>query len=826
MRFRTPRLFALLVLLAPALFAQDFSIRAIESAVNDRLYSLAEQQIWRALSLNRSLDEETELTLLLIRTLTGQQRFDEAVILADESENLLQQDAFIYWKAHALFEAGNFDLVFQTLENLPGDSEYAPPALRLQGRTQQAAGDLKKAEASYERFSKKFPDHADAEQNLLDLATVQLDRDRQSAAEQTMKELLEQFPDSQLADTVRLLLARRLIAEKKSKTMERAAGLLNELGANTNAHARLRLAAWMELSVLQQKDGQVAAASDALLQAESLTSENALLVRQKAARAHLMLGEGKTQPALDLFDEAIRIAATDELAAEVLVQKADVLLEQGNFTGAEAAFQAGLNVTLENSLMFRALKGKGWSLWEQKRYEESAVAFEQAASACSNAADCATEWIKAGDARLAAGQFSKAHEDYYRVTELPLDHPLKARAMYQSGIARLKADDLESALQHFREVETIDPAGEFAPRAALQQAAILKAKNQTDDALAQYRRIAGRYTNDLIRADALHRQGLLLFETARYADALNAFESVVDQYPDAVEAPQAFYMRGFCRYQQGDTAAALEVFDEFILKHPDSPWTPQVLFLTGEQAYNRGDYAQANITFLDIADRFPRHELGDDSLYWAASAQLQQDNFLDAFKLCTRLAKEYPNSELLLKTRFAQGEALSELGEFSRAILAYEEIIKTAPDSPLADRARGRLGDCLFTLGSTDPDRYNEALDAYQALYSRPMAPFELKLQALFKIARSEDKSGRTEKAFAHYMEAVYSIDGQPRPLSPDTVLWFTRAALEAASRQELLGNWNEAVHIYERIIQAGVPARDEANKQIQKIMQDHPEKF
>ena len=825
MKIRSPSLFAFLLLLAPALFAQDFSLRAIESAVNDGLYSLAEQQIWRALSLNRTLEEETDLNILLVRTLTGQKRFDEAVILAEESSHLEKQDAFDYWKAYALFAAGSYDRVFQTLEQMPEKSSFAPAALRLLGRARHAAKQLKEAEAVYEQFSKRFADDPDAEQNLLDLATVQLERNRPSAAEDTMKTLLEQFPESRLADTVRLLLARRLIAGGKKDELERASGLLKQLGANEHASARLRLSAWMELSALEQKTGQPGAASDALVQSEALTTENALLVRQKATRAHLKLDEDQPDEALKLFDEAVQAAINDDLSAEVLVQKAEVLLARNDFTGAEAAFQSVLNVTQRNDLKVRALKGKGWSLWEQKRYEESAIAFEQAANG-SPVEPFATEWVKVGDARLAAGQFEKAYIDYQAVTEMPTNHPLKARAMYQSGIAKLRAGDLDLAMQHFRCTETNYPASGFAPRAALQEAEILKQKNQTEAALKEYTRIAEQYTDQTVRASALHQRGLILFEASRTSEAEKAFESVVQEYPEAAETPQAFYMRGFCRHQLGDADTALKIFDEFIAKYPDSPWTPEVLFLTGELAYNRGDYPLANTTFLDIADRFPQHELSDDSLYWAASALLQQDNFLDAFKLYSRLAKEYPKSSLMLKTRFAQGEALSELGEFSRAILAYEEVIKASPDSPLADRARGRRGDCLFTLGSTEPARYNEALSAYQSLYNRPTVDFSLKLQALFKIARSEEKAGHADKAFAHYMEAVYSIDELKNPVPPEAVLWFTRSALEAAARLERQSRWKEAVTIYERIVAADVPAKEEAEKRILKIKQNHPEEF
>jgi len=211
---------------------------------------------------------------------------------------------------------------------------------------------------------------------------------------------------------------------------------------------------------------------------------------------------------------------------------------------------------------------------------------------------------------------------------------------------------------------------------------------------------------------------------------------------------------------------------------------------------------------------------------WAGNALLRQDNYLEAFSTYTRLAKEYPQSDLLLQARFAQGEALTELGEFSRAILAYEEIIKTAPDGPLADRARGRLGDCLFTLGATEPGRYQEALAAYQMLYKRPGTRFELKLQALYKMARCDDKTDQRDRAFTRYMEAVYSIAEQNTPLSPEAALWFTRAAFEAASMQEQKQNWKEAVHIYNRIVQAGVSAKNEAQKRMEQIQSEHAEEF
>ncbi len=827
MNFRPSKLWTLLLLLAPALFAQEpLSTRQIEAALEDELYPLAEQQTWEALSTQRTPDEESALTILLIRALAGQQKFNDAVILADESAGLPKQDAFAYWRARTLFEAGNSKSVIQTLEKIPEDSPYAPAVLRLKGRAELAAGDFKAAQKTFEAFREKFPADEDAAQNLIDLAGIHLEHGKKSDSTKFLHELLECFPNHVLANNARLELARQLIATGGKDELSEASALFAALGANESAHPRLRSAAWVNLSALEQRTGNSAGAAEALAKAEKLTGEAALRVRQKAARATLLVNENKTKEAFLLFDEAVKEAPDTAVAAGVLIQKAEALLKTQQFAAAEKAFQAGLDITVDPAEQTRAQTGKGWSLWEQKRYEESAAAFENATLKCAQPDSCVTALIKAGDARLAAAQYEKARDDYRRVTEKYPAHPFAAQATYQCGVASLLAGQTNAAIICFNDTEKNFPQSEFAPQAALQQAEMLKRGQQWEPALEQYRRIAAQYTNSAMQAAALNQQGLILYRLGKWDAALKNFQVVSTNYPDTPEAPQALYMHGFCRYMQGDTESALAICQAFIEKYPGSVWTPEVLFWLGEHYYNRGSYALAKATFLDIAARFPKHELADDALFWAGNSLVKQDRFLEAFTIYSRLAKEIPNSPLMLKTRFAQGETLTELGEFPRAILAYEEVIKTAPDDPLADRARGRLADCLFTLGTSEAARYQAAFDAYQALYKRPAAPFALRLQALYKMARCEAKLGLNEKSFAHYVEVVYSVSGQTETLSPEAAPWFTRAAFDAAAVQEQKQQWKEAVNIYNRIIQAGVPARDEAQKRIEKIEREHASAF
>ena len=165
-----------------------------------------------------------------------------------------------------------------------------------------------------------------------------------------------------------------------------------------------------------------------------------------------------------------------------------------------------------------------------------------------------------------------------------------------------------------------------------------------------------------------------------------------------------------------------------------------------------------------------------------------------------------------------RGDALTELGEFARAILAFEEIIKNYPESDLGNAAWGRKGDCQFSLAVDNPSRYAEAMNSFQAILDRPSAPMALKLQTEYKIGRCFEKTGVPDKAFSRYMNVVYTFINENIERSPYTVMWFTRSAFGAATLKEREKAWQEAVQIYERVIEANVPAKDEALKRIEKI--------
>jgi TolA-binding protein len=306
-----------------------------------------------------------------------------------------------------------------------------------------------------------------------------------------------------------------------------------------------------------------------------------------------------------------------------------------------------------------------------------------------------------------------------------------------------------------------------------------------------------------------------------FKEALKLFENVLQSYPDSNVADVACYMCGWCYYMLKQDVNALKYFKEFLKTYPQSRWAPHALFWTAEYQYNRGAYNEAEKQFLLERTNYPNSSVADTALFWAGRAALMQNEFRRAINHFSLLIQDYPNSKKRAQARFYQGESLCQLGEFAGAILIFDEIIKQFPNTYLAQKAWLRKGDSHFTLGSEDPKRYQEAIASYQTIMEQEDVSEEMKMEAEYKVGRCLEKLGQRQEAFEHYMKVSYTyFRNQDR--SPESNIWFTRAAFNAAAMKEEEKSWSKAINIYQRVVDAHVPASRDASERIKKIQRDH----
>jgi TolA-binding protein len=739
-----------------------------------------------------------------------------------------ERGARAYWHAVALYENGRRDEAEAEVKDFPvrhPGSAFAGRAARLEAWCHLKAGRVDQALAVFEQFDRQHGAGPEGAANLLDWGRALVTAGRFPAAHAVLERLLARTPVTDDVQQGKLWMAQALAGEGH---WDKAWNLLSVLAGDGTARQDRRAQAWFGLSELEAGQTNVEAAVASATKGAALAPTQALRNRGRALTGRWLLRQGRLAEAAALLKPAIAELTEDPWSAELQLELADAYLARQVGDKAEEEYQHYLETFGDPAGQRRALRGRGLALWSLQRYAEAATVFEKAAALAEDPAEGEALLVKAADAIFANGQFRLAAEAYERVLARFPSGAAVAQATFQRAESLARQSLWAEAEAAFREVVRRFPGDPLAERALLRVAEMKEERGPAfmREALAAYADLMAVYPRGALFAEALHRHGLVAYQLGLFDAALGDFTQVVERFADSRVSPQAFFMRGWALYMRGQEAEALAVCETFVDKYPASEWTPDVIFWLGEYAYNHGLHASAERRLTQLAEAYPAAPLADKALLWAGRAAMKQKEYLRAMDLFARLAVKYPDSPSMAEARFLQGDALSELGEFSRAILVFEELIAKYPDSPLIGAAWGRKGDCQFTLGATEARRYEEAMTSYRSVARSPGVTFDLALQAAYKLGRCLDKLGRKAEAFEQYYgRVVLRYLAEPRPAREQgtaAAVWFTKAAFSAAELQELDKNWRQAVRVLERVVNAGVPASEDARKRIEQIRSEH----
>ncbi|MBN2683787.1 MAG: tetratricopeptide repeat protein [Pontiellaceae bacterium] len=804
----------------PELPAERFP--SIRASLEDGFYSLAEYQAQEVLRGEPDAAAEKEVQLLLARALWGQKRYADLLQALDGADRSAES---AYWRARAFYGLKQYDDALEVIAGAEQDDLPSEPwgasMLRLKGRVQEESGRLDEAVTSYSLFAQTYTNHIERVDNQFDLAaTYQLLGKTADAV--GVYEALTADEEASVARRAQLELGRTLLAAGDDESLERARTQLAELGADVEAGEAIRVDACLELAALENRLGQVEKAKDVLQKAIELAPVARLRVQLKRELAQVCLLQGQYAEALKLLEECRAEAPDERIAAELQLEKAGALLRAERYSEAEQAYQVYLNVASDPSGVAQAYLGRALALLGGGRYSEAGLLFDKAVEALPSADEKADALIKAGDAYFQAQKLEEAEQRYRSFIQQYPDHYHLSNALYHLGLVLQKIGRSADAIEVFSLVETEHADSPFAEKAALRIVDVMLANKQWEESLLKYEEIAQTYTNAATVALCLHQRGIVLFNyLLRYDEAQTAFEAVLENYPESAYASQAAYMRGVCLYAQGHVDEAVEIYKKYIKDFPDSEWTPEVLFLLAEHYYNQGNYVEAESCFLQIFNGFKKHRLAPDALCWAGRSAAAESNYVKAIEYYGSVEKNYPDADILSQVRFAEGDALSQLGRFSEAITVFNKILESGLDDELVNAAWGRKGDCLFSLADEKAEGYESAKKAYQAILDRPSASAELKMMAEYKVGRCQESLNMPDNAFSRYMRVVYSFkDSEER--TPFSIMWFTRSAMGAAAIKERQREWVEAVNVYERVVEAQVPARIEALKRIERIKSEN----
>lgn len=814
--------------------ARDNLITSASAALDDELYEIAEQNIRQYLGAAAGTNQpQNEHIIILARSLHGQKRYPEMLALLKQnlkaSANSSLSDDFLFWLALAHYD--NFQLaealaLTVEFEKSRPDSALVSDIIRLKTKILLKLGRTPEAIETLRRLIGEHKDENETVNDRLFLGRILADLGQTNEACTILEKILAFAPDTSAGQKCRTIIGRVYMGQKEwNKARLTFEPLINQ----DNIPDNFRLRAIVSLS-------EIAVAQTNLSEALNIIEKGAHLMPRPPCSHELALRKGiillkmnKTDEGTALIHDYVGAQTNKIIGAKVQLELAQTLLTGGIHEKALAEFDILLESFAAQADTVEAYRGKGTALFNLARYYEAATAFTRADEASDKPEDKLQYRYRSADAFFALSRFKTAAETYTQAANLLPDSYQAMMALFQTAECQVQMENTAEAEKIFWKIYDADPNDELAPRALLRIADIILQRNEMRAAETIYSLIYHDY-QDLWQARSLYGLALIAYRAGRFAEALQRFDEALRLAGNAVNSPpagkdeiaaDAAYMSGWCYFMLNKIIDARNRFSGIAVSYPRSSKAPEALFWLGENDYNNRRYNSAETFFRRLATDCPNSPVADDALFWAGRSALQLNEFRRGRDYFSLLIKNYPLSPRRPEARYFQGIALCELGQFDAAILILNEIIKQYPDHNLAEPAAFKKADCQFILGSNEPKRYEEAVNSYQIILDRPDCSPPSRLQAKYKAGRCLEKLGKTNEAFAQYMGVVYSYL-QNQDQTPPGNLWFTRAAFNAAGIMEEQQLWRRAVNIYERVVEADIPASRDAQERIDKLRSEH----
>ncbi len=337
------------------------------------------------------------------------------------------------------------------------DHPLAPAALHASALSQCALGQWEEAIADWDRLMRTAPSSPLLEAALFDKAMTEIRLKRDGNAQESLRTLLQKFPQTSHA-----------------------------------ADARF----W--LGVLAERGKDLAAAESEYRAALALQPRDELRRKIQLQLAGVLRQKGATAEAADLIQELLHTPVRDQMGPSMLEWLATARLDQQQYDRAAEAATKLLESAPDEPwrqvagyLLARAKLGLG-------DRPGALEALRQAASGQAVTRARIEALLELGRLCLDAKDIAKGQEYYRQAAELcEADElaELKARALFGMAVAARVAGDLDAAARYFLSVAILYDHPAVSPEALYRAAEIFEAQSQFERAAKLRQELQQRYPN-------------------------------------------------------------------------------------------------------------------------------------------------------------------------------------------------------------------------------------------------------------------------------------------------------------------------------------------
>jgi TolA-binding protein len=406
-----------------------------------------------------------------------------------------------------------------------------------------------------------------------------------------------------------------------------------------------------------------------------------------------------------------------------------------------------------------------------------------------------------------------------------------------------KAGRLAEAEQLFAQLLQQAPPAMLAAEAALARGQILEQLHRADAALAMYDQVIDRYGKAEQYPQALLAAARLRNRLGQHRQAAAQFERLAREFPRRAELDAVLYQWAWALADAGSQEESLQVLQRIYHEQRESHFWPDVAYRLAERANDAKDFPRAEALAGEILAAKTDAKIREHTLYLRGQIAIAQHAWPRAQQAFEALVHEFPQSSTRRVADYWIAEALYRQGDYAAAGEHFDRLAQETEKlheswtamiplrraQVLAQRKQWTEAQAICAKIENDYPAFQQQYEVDYVIGRclAAQADFDAARQAYQKVIRAPAGAKTETAAMAQWMigESYFhqkNYDAALRAYLQVEILyafptWQAGALLQAGKCHELLGEWKEAVELYQRLLTVypNTPFTEEAQRRV-----------
>jgi len=649
---------------------------------------------------------------------------------------------------HAGDMAGAIRRLDQAIDSAPPESEWIDDAVRGKIQVALKAGDHDRLEREVTRFAARFPNSPLKSDVRRMLGRSLLRRKLYDRAADVLEPLAHAGDAKRGLENQYLLSLAYEGLGRHREALATLAPVVDSATGRLRADAQLTRAS---LLMMLKRFDEAIPPLEAFL-ATRPTGDTA--VRATGNLAICRARTGRVDQAKQIYAGLLQTHPGHELIVPIREQLAEAAYDADDTAWSGRLFEslAAENGSPESGL--KGLSGLAWSQFQAGQLEEAAATFGRLLEKDPPPGMAAEAALVRGGILEELGRLDAALAMYDLAIRQSSESDRLPEALWAAAKLRDHLGNDEEAASLYQRLASDYPQFPEIDAALYRWAWALSDLGRPDEACAVFERLQKEYPNSAYRADATYRLAEHAFNAHDYPSAQRQIAILLAGNPGVQIRESALYLQGQIAAAEGKWDAARQSFQSVIEADPESPVRVLAEYQIAETTFRQGNSEEAAQRFRRLVQQTSNR---DDA--WLAVVHLRlaqslsaQKKWDEAYAAAAEIEPKYPGFKEQYEVDYVLGRCLANEADLEGARAAYQKVIRSPFGAKTETAAKAQL---MIAESYYHQKDYETALRAYQAL------------------------------------EILY-----------DYPEWQAAAVFMAAKCHELLGEWKEAVELYERLLE------------------------